>query len=186
MRVLVISDIHENFHNLKLCLDYAIENGVEGMFALGDYMNSGIVHKIAERNLPTFAVLGNHDGDKFEIVNAAQKYNNLTLADLYLETAIDGRNVFLTHDSHIGRLIAQAQNHDAVFSGHDHQAKSEYFGATLHANPGEITGHMFGRSTFGIWNTKDNSFQLYKITEGWVDVKSYKRNGNAGVRIESV
>lgn len=176
MQVLVISDIHDNFHNLQIALDYAAQNHMTHGFALGDLINPGILWNIGRSNMTWDVVLGNNDGDKFNLVNATKEFPNINLGDVYLEIERDNKKLFLTHYDKIGEIGAKSGDYDAVFCGHNHHFTMKHHGNTLLANPGELSGHMFGQSTFGIWDSQKNTFTGIKLHGNWIDVKKWKRS----------
>ena len=61
MKIGIISDIHENFHNLILALNQLKEHGVEQIFCLGDLMNAGIAKILSIQDVPVFLIWGNND-----------------------------------------------------------------------------------------------------------------------------
>lgn len=179
MEYLVISDIHENFHNLQIILNFAIDQKISHGFALGDYNNPGIIWNIGRSGISFDAVLGNNDGEVFGIMNATKEFPNIRMNDIYVECEYDRKKIFVTHDNKIGELVAKSGEYDVVFCGHNHVFTAEIFERgekkTLLANPGEVSGHMFGISTFGIWNSERNIFTGMKLDGNWIDVKGWKR-----------
>ncbi len=136
------------------------------------------MHVLGKSSLTFKIVLGNNDGDRYELTKVALGYSTIELADIYLETQVADKKAFLIHYEHLGRLAAKSGDYDAVFCGHTHKASTEGFneGKTLVGNPGELSGHMYGMSSFGIWDTELNTFSVIKITKGWIDTKIFKRN----------
>ena len=53
MKIAIISDIHENFHNLILALESMATHNIEQILCLGDLMNSGIAKILAAQDIPT-------------------------------------------------------------------------------------------------------------------------------------
>ncbi len=177
MNILIISDIHENFHNLEIILTYAKNEGISRGFALGDLINPGIMHQLGRSKINFDIVLGNNDGDKFMLAASAGKYKNLHLEDLYEELEIDEKKIFITHYDKIGDLAAKSGDYQATFCGHNHVFNSVVLAnGCLLANPGEVSGHMFGKPTFGVWDSITNRFKVIQIAGAWVDVKRFKRD----------
>ncbi len=165
MKVAVISDIHENYHNLLKALEIVPALGVARIWCLGDLMNTGIAHVLAGCGLPTFCIWGNNDGDKVSIVRAAMdsggslQMGHQTYA--FVEAA--GRQVFLTHYPDLAGPVARSQDFDAVFYGHDHRQHQEWVGACLVANPGEVSAHKTGEATFAVYDAGSNSVEFVPI-----------------------
>jgi len=67
MKIAIISDIHENFHNLILALQEIEKHDIEQIICLGDLMNAGIAKILATQKIPVFMIWGNNDGEKVDI-----------------------------------------------------------------------------------------------------------------------
>ena len=52
MKIAIISDIHENFHNLILALQEIQKREVEQIICLGDLMNAGVAKVMATQAIP--------------------------------------------------------------------------------------------------------------------------------------
>jgi len=176
MKYIVISDIHENFNNLFIALEFAKVNSIGNGFILGDLINPGIVHQLGRSLIKFDIIIGNNDGDIFMLYQSVLKFNNLNIHNLYYEQNIDGLSIFLTHLDKIGDLASKSGDYNAVFCGHNHRINNKLVNKCLLANPGELSGHMFGKPTFGIWDSIKNKFEIIEIINNWIDVKKFKRN----------
>jgi len=70
MKILVISDIHENFDNLSRVLQKIPELWVEKIFCLWDLINGWIWRMLARQDIPTHLVWWNNDGNRVSITKA--------------------------------------------------------------------------------------------------------------------
>lgn len=182
MKFLILSDIHENFHNLSLAIQYAVKNGITHGLVLGDLINPGIMHQLGKSKINFMVVLGNNDGDIYNLSKVASEYPSINLFGNYCFRKIGSKNIFLIHDNFIASLIAKSQEFDFVFCGHDHKSDKKIIGKSVLINPGELSGHKYGKSTFGLWNSESGNFVLKSIKGDWVDVKRYKNNPNFKVK----
>lgn len=159
MKIAIISDIHENFHNIILALRKIEQERCEQVIFLGDFMNNGIAKVLAASKIPIFAVWGNNDGDKAVITKTSLNSNsNLTVSDsIYDFLEFDGRKIFASHYPDIAKPMAKSGEYDAVFYGHNHIKNEEKIGDCLVVNPGEISAHKTGEATFAIYDTKTNT-----------------------------
>ena len=82
MKLAIISDIHENFHNLILALQEMEQHDVSQIICLGDLMNTGIAKLLAAQSIPTHLVWGNNDGEKVEITLAATQKESIDVFTL--------------------------------------------------------------------------------------------------------
>lgn len=167
MKVAVVSDIHENYHNLLKALEVLPTLGATRIWCLGDLMNTGIAHVLANCGLPTFCIWGNNDGDKVSIVSVAMNSGGrLQMASqTYAFVEIAGRKVFLTHYPDLAGPMARSQEFDAVFYGHDHRKHQEVVGTCLVVNPGEISAHKTGEATFAVYDPECNSVQFVVVPD---------------------
>lgn len=166
MKIAVFSDIHENFHNLRLALEEMQKRNIKEAFFLGDFMNPGILKEILASDLHIYAVWGNNDGEKSIITKViCQSNGKFEISDTtFAQREVDGKKVFLTHHPDFARSLAKSGDFNAVFYGHNHLEFLEVLeNGCILANPGEISSHKTGRCTFLIWNTGDNKIEQIEI-----------------------
>lgn len=165
MLVAVISDIHENFHNLILTLEDILSKDVKKILCLGDLMNAGIAKVLAAQEIPTFMIWGNNDGEKVDIMNAAHREGSQLTVSLntYDFLKIDNRNIFISHYDDLAQPMAQSGQYDAIFYGHNHLQKIESINNTLVVNPGELCAQKTGICTYALYDTTKNSAEIITI-----------------------
>ena len=173
MKVAIISDIHENFHNLILTLIELEKLKIERILLLGDLMNNGIAKILAASLIPVFGIWGNNDGDKIAITKTSLRPgSNLEMGfGTYDFLEIDGRKLFLTHYPLLAKSMAKSGDFDAIFYGHDHKKNIDTFGKCLILNPGEISGHKTGEATFAVYDTSTNEAEI-KIINNSMSLKT--------------
>ena len=77
MKVAIISDIHDNAHNLVLALKQIEKDGIDTLICLGDLINPVNVKIMGNSGIKTiFCILGNNDGDVTNIIKNAQNAKN--------------------------------------------------------------------------------------------------------------
>lgn len=167
MKIALLSDIHENFHNLLRAIQQAKEIGVSEILCLGDLINPGIAGVLARCGLPVYTIWGNNDGDRVLIMRAAQAAESqLTLSDKtydFLER--DGRRIFITHYTELARPMAKSGDFDLIGYGHDHQKFYGREGNCHIVNPGEISGHLTGNVTFATYDTADHEVAFITVDD---------------------
>lgn len=165
MKIAVISDIHDNAHNLVLALEEIEKAKAEKILFLGDFVGAAIANLLVSSPIPVFAIWGNNDGDKSLITKfSLQEGSNLEVSfDTYDVVEIDGRKLFLTHYPLLSRPIAKSGEFDAVFYGHNHLLFKEVEGKCLIVNPGEIGAYKTGKSTYAMYDTKTNDADIIEI-----------------------
>ncbi len=173
MKIGIISDIHENFHNLILAMTKMEEEGVEQIICLGDLMNAGVAKILAHHTVPTYLIWGNNDGEKVDITKASfREGSQLTVSlNTYDFLEFDGRKIFVCHYDDLAKPMATSGLYDAVFFGHNHIVSEERIGDVLVVNPGELAAMKSGKATIAIYDTADNTATLVEL-ENSISLKS--------------
>lgn len=168
MKIAILSDVHDNAHNLVLALEQVTSYGdVEKIYFLGDFCGAAIANLFCSSTIPVYAIWGNNDGDKSMITKfACDPSTNLEVGfDTYDVVEIDGRKLFLTHYPLLAKPMARSGDFDAVFYGHNHIKNKERINDCLVVNPGEVGAYKTSESTFAIYDTKTNDAKIVKINE---------------------
>ncbi len=173
MKIAIISDIHENFHNLILALQEMEKQQVDQILCLGDLINPGIGKILATQSIPVFLIWGNNDGDRVEITLASKREGSqLSVSPRTFDfITLDGRNFFLTHYDDLAKPMAKSGLYDAVFFGHNHDLSHEKIGNCWVLNPGELAASKTKTATFMIYDTQQNNFEIITL-EGSVTLKT--------------
>ena len=169
----ILSDIHENFHNLILALEELQRRNVDYILCLGDLINEGVAKVLAISDIPVFMIWGNNDGEVVGVVKtAAREGSNLTVsANTYDFLEVNGRSLFLTHYDDLARPMAASGRYDAVFYGHTHLAEIAREKDCLIVNPGEIAAQKTGKATVAVYDTSTNEAELVEL-EGSISLKT--------------
>ena len=166
MKIAILSDIHENFHNLIVALQEIDQLEVEQIICLGDLMNSGIAKLLAAQRLPVFMIWGNNDGEKVDITLASKRANSsLTVSsNVYDFLVFGGRKIFISHYPDLAYPMAKSGEYDAVFYGHTHIQKTDRIKNCWVVNPGEIAAGKTKKATFAIYDTNENKVEIITIS----------------------
>ncbi len=184
MKIAVISDIHENLHNLILFLEQAKQGGVEQIICLGDLMNNGVAKVLASSSIPVFTIWGNNDGEKVAVTKTSlAESSNLTVGfDTFDILEFAGRKIFVTHYPTLAKPMARSGDFDAVFYGHNHEKNLDQIGKCVVANPGEISAHKTGVASYVMYDTETNVAEIFvledSITLKTDEVSEYKKGIN--------
>ena len=166
MKIAIISDIHENVHNLALFFEEIQHRGggenIEKIIFLWDFINNGIAKLLANSPIPVYAIRGNNDGERVAITKTSlMEGSNLELwFDTFDSLTIDGRNIFITHYPMLAKPMARSGDFDAVFYGHDHKYNKETNNSCLIINPWEISAHKTTCASFAIYDTQTNEGEI--------------------------
>ena len=166
MKIAILSDVHDNAHNLVLTLEKINERSdIEKIYFLGDFCGAAIANLFCSSTTPVYAIWGNNDGDKCMITKfACNPDNNLEVGfDTYDIVEVDGRKIFLTHFPLLAKPMARSGDFDAVFYGHNHLKYKDTINDCLLMNPGEIGGYKTGTCTFAIYDTTTNDAEIISV-----------------------
>ena len=165
MQLGIISDIHENFHNLVRALQEMEADGVEQILCLGDMMNAGIAKILVHHTTPSYMIWGNNDGEKVDIVKAAHREgSNLTVSlNVYDFVEFGGKKIFISHYDDLAYPMAESGRYDAVFYGHNHKVKQDKVNDCHVVNPGEIAAQKSGKATYALYDTDSNSVEIKEL-----------------------
>ena len=160
MKVLIISDIHGSFNDLKEVLEK--ETSFDRIVILGDILNGPVNRESKEKVadlLNVFkdkiiSVSGNNDGYLNELLEFDNsKYYNLI--------NIDNRIWFLTHGHIYNRYNMPDINYDIYLQGHRHVPLMSIENDKIYLNPGSISLPRQGTKTYMFY--EDNIFYLKSI-----------------------
>lgn len=162
MIVLVISDIHDRRGMLTTALAQGREKGCEAVIFCGDTSSPKTFSLLIEDTRPLYTVLGNIEHDVEGIKKLASESDCLFNPNV-LTFTLDNRHIAITHYPGSAETLAKEKKYDAVFHGHTHRARIEYQGRVLIGNPGEISGHITGKRSFGVYDTRTNGFEIVPL-----------------------
>ena len=167
MKIAIISDIHENFHNLALFFKEIEKYDVKKIICLWDIINNGIAQILSKSKIPVFMIRWNNDWDKVAITQTAlKKWSNLEVwFDTFDILQIDNRKIFLTHYPMLAKPMSKSWDFDAVFYWHNHKKNIDNIWDCLILNPWEISAHKSGLASFWIYDTETNTWKLLDIEQ---------------------
>lgn len=146
MKIGVISDTHDHLENVDKAFALLEKHGVEMIVHCGDWVAPYSVEHISKKALALGValkgVLGNNDGEVFQIISNRDHAWELEMGKETLELDVDKRNIAVYHgtDKTITDSLEKSDTYDAVFSGHTHVPRSEMVEGTLALNPGTLSG----------------------------------------------
>jgi hypothetical protein len=163
MKVAVLSDIHDHLPNLNQSLQLVKDNHCEAIIFCGDYCSPTTFKALAGFGLPLYAIFGNVDGAKYEIMKAIMenKYQVEQKNDL-LEVELDGKKIAACHKPEFAEGLAAIGKYDVVFYGHTHERRQKMVGKAILINPGEIMGNIEIPS-FAIYDTEENKINFVEV-----------------------
>ena len=136
MRIAILSDVHDARDHLAWFLDYAKTNNIDHIIHLGDYgATNGSIKPILASGIPTYGILGNNDGNVYNISRLFLEYGGDISWTVYRSWTLDGIRIFAVHFDDLHETIARSGDYDLVLYGHDHTRASYTIGDTQLCNP---------------------------------------------------
>ena len=163
MKILIISDSHDNVVNLEKVLAWAKENGVEALIHAGDLSAPSILGKVIAPNFSgsIHLVLGNV-GDSILTKVVADKFSQVKYYGEQGEFELAGKKIALAHEPAKAEPLINSGKYDLVIYGHTHQAEVKTVGPTLVVNPGTLGG-LFAPATFAVYNTDTGAAEIKEV-----------------------
>ena len=160
MRVVIISDIHDNLVNLAKCLNWCQTAKITAIICCGDVTNSETLKFLASKfSGIIYLVGGNADiYDKDEI----NQYENIQYYDKIGRIEINGRRIGICHESHLIPEVITKTRCDIIFYGHTHKPWIAKKQKIITVNPG-ILNDMPQSATFAAWDTETGNIKLITI-----------------------
>jgi len=176
MKIVIISDSHDNVPNIDKMLGYVKKEGIKIMLHCGDVCAPSVLKYLANNfKGDIYLVFGNVDGDREMMKKYGKGFENLHVLGEEGSPEIKRLpvKVGLTHYPGRAKEMAKTGKHDIIFYGHDHKPWLSFAKATANkekkvkkvqlVNPGTLAG-LFQKATFAVWDTDNNKLEL-KILE---------------------
>ncbi len=163
MKILIISDTHNNISALQWAIQSAIFHDVGHAIHCGDITNQNILTELIYAPFPSFVVLGNNDVHNIDILTKHIEGSHVTLSQSMYDTiTVNAKKIYISHYPHDAHLAYEKELYDATFYGHTHQPYYEKSASgRLLCNPGELQGRT-GIISHAIYDTKEDRITIYK------------------------
>lgn len=163
MKILIISDSHDNFPNLKKALILAKKEKAGTLIHCGDITAAATLKFIADNfSGKIYAILGNADNEKEKIIKMAPTGKLIKIFTETAEIEINGIKIAANHYPAEAKKLAATGKYDFVFYGHSHRPWVEIIGRTILANPGPLD-NSFPTPTCAILDSKTKKLKLNLI-----------------------
>ncbi len=166
MKTAIISDVHNHITNLKKVLNYCTREEIKTLVCCGDLASLETLDFLCDNfSGKIFYTLGNMDNDQLKnlpIKTSGEKYKNALLFPHYGEAEIDKKKIAFVHFPNVARELCASGKYAFVFYGHTHKPWEETIDSCKMLNPGNVTNEIYP-STFAVWNTENDKFELIKI-----------------------
>lgn len=141
MRLAVMSDTHDQIHNLRRAVAEIRAAGCGLIIHCGDFVAPFMLPELDAAGLPVHGVFGNNDGDKYNLTKySLTRCRNITLHGFFGQMEVGGCRIAFIHDGVMAEDIAAGGRYQIVCYGHSHVYAHKKIGDTLLVNPGELLG----------------------------------------------
>ncbi len=170
MKILLLSDIHDNIWALKNILQSPQAAKAEVLICCGDLCSPFIIDLLSVFQKPVHIVLGNNDCDVAAMTGKLPKYPNIKIHGEYYRDELDNKTIAVNHYPENAQKLLQLQAYDVVCYGHDHSIFSKNEGKTLLLNPGAVMGFNAMQlkdidSSFMVYDTRTNAVEAYRLAK---------------------
>lgn len=159
MKILIISDSHDNIVRLKHALGFTRKIKIGAIIHCGDWSSQDAVNTMNNLGIMAYGVLGNADVDP-QIVVSLRKAKIKFNSD-FLKLQLGGRNLGVCHHPEKLKKAIESQGYDALFYGHIHSKHKKIYGKTLVVRPGAL-GRTLSPS-FAVYDTEKNNVEFVDV-----------------------
>lgn len=156
MRIVILSDIHDNLWNLAAAI--CTVSDADALLCCGDLCSPFVIDELAKFPKDVHIVFGNNDADLFRITGKAAKKANIHLYGELFQTEFDGKRFAMNHFDYLARPLAKSGDYDVVCFGHNHEFELSSAGECVLINPGPIMGAKFST---GSWQDVEPTLVVY-------------------------
>jgi len=164
MRIVIISDVHNNTTNLKKVLDYCASNKITKIICCGDLSSNETLDFLNDNfeGEILYAIGNAEEGQLDKSKFQSPKFKRVIFFEDFGEVKIADKNVAFVHFPDAARKLALSGKYNFVFYGHTHKPWTEKIGKCEMLNPGTTGGEIYA-PTFAVWNTDDGKFELIRV-----------------------
>jgi len=161
MKILVVSDSHNNLPNFKKAVGWAMEKGLEALIHCGDVCSTDTWGK-ALKDFPGKCFLSLGNGDKGHGWEKRIAEDALPQEKVFLGTGncwLGRKKIAFCHFPREARELAESGKYNIVFYGHTHRPWTKGIGQCELVNPGNLSGIIY-KPTFAVYDTNTNALSL--------------------------
>jgi len=162
--IAICSDSHDNLITIEKFIIYCNKNKVDIIIHCGDITTDKTREFFIEKSLsPIEFVEGNADivkQNEFKRTNRFQKIKRKAVP--FFSKTIDKIRIAACHKRDKAIRLANKNEFDIVFYGHNHKPWKEQISKTYIINPGNLAG-MFYKSTFATYDTNSKKLNLILV-----------------------
>lgn len=156
---LVISDTHDNLHNVDEFLEEAKKRNVTHIFHCGDVVSPFALSRLLKFGAEFYGVFGNNDG---ETLLLSQRSSG-RIVKSPVELSIGTKKIAMMHEPFALDALLQSQQYDFIFYGHTHKVDIRELGRCLLINPGDGSGYIAEKASVVFLDPDSRKVEVYQI-----------------------
>lgn len=166
MKILIVSDSHDNIVRLKHVIGFAKKHKFDALIHCGDWSSADAVNTMENLEIVAYGVLGNADIDP-QIISSLRKANIIFDSDfLKLDLPagrqdLGGRKIGVCHYPDKLKEAIESKEYDVLFCGHIHNKHKEIHGKTLVVRPGALGRTLL--PSFAVYDTEKNDVEFVDL-----------------------
>jgi len=165
MLIGVMSDTHDDIVQTKKAVSRFNHEGVEQVLHAGDFVSPFMIDTLKGLAAPLTGVFGNNDGDRRLLERKSAGLLSMKIEGTFARIDAGGMRIALLHgnDRELLETLAACGSLDLLVYGHTHRPEVRKEGSLLIVNPGEVYGHLTGRSTVALVDTVKRSAEIVEL-----------------------
>ena len=167
MRVVVVSDTHDNLDAIDAFLKEIKDIDYSALIHAGDIISPFALKKFA--GIKYFGVFGNNDGERSLLAKVARE-NNMVLEDQPLFIELENYKIAVIHGvdgaektETLVNALARSGLFSLVVYGHLHKIDVKKIGETLVVNPGTLSGYLADRRTYALVDLEEKIVEIREL-----------------------
>ncbi|MBI5848968.1 MAG: metallophosphoesterase [Nitrospirae bacterium] len=159
MLIGIISDTHDNMPVIHRAVEILNKRNVAHVIHAGDFCSPFTFMALKHLQCDFTGIYGNNDGERVLL----QKLSNGRIFTQPYIFELAGKKIVIMHEQHVVDALAVSAQFDLIAYGHTHTSDIRKQGNTLIANPGELSGWLYGKSTMAIADLSSLSAELIEL-----------------------
>jgi len=165
MLIGVMSDTHDDIVQTKKAIATFNLKKVDHVLHAGDIISPFMIDTLKELKAPLTGVFGNNDGDRALLERKSGLLPAMKITGTFARIDLGGMRIGLVHgnDRELLETLTACGSLDLLVYGHTHRPEIRREGTLLIVNPGEVYGHLTGRSSVALVDTGKRSAEIVDI-----------------------
>jgi len=165
MLIGIMSDTHDDIVQTQKAVATFNQKKVDHVLHAGDIISPFMIDTLKELKAPLTGVFGNNDGDRALLERKSGLLPSMKISGTFARIDLGGMSIGLVHgnDRELLETLAACGSLDLLVYGHTHRPEIRREGALLIVNPGEVYGHLTGRSTVALVDTIQRSAEIVDL-----------------------